>query len=212
MLNGKVYIGQTVLTLTRRRQSHFDAAKRGSKNHFHKAIRKYGRDVFDWKVIDTATSREELGKLEAQYINEYDSIRRGYNEVTGGYGGSPFKKGDEIYDKIKHKLGKWKNGNPGATKEAIEKRIESFKTVNWPRGDSHGNSKRKKSSKLIGDKNPAYGKYPHCQLVEIDGTVYNSLGEAATKYNTTRRTVRNRCMSDRYPTWKLLHTEKQRIF
>lgn len=207
-INGKMYIGQTIMSLTKRRQAHYDAAKRGSKTHFHKAIRKYGRDVFEWTILETASSRKRLSDLETKYINEYNSIKKGYNEAEGGFGGSPFHRGNVVYERIKHKLGKWKNGNPGATKEAIEKRRTSFTKTKWVRGTSHKNTGKTKTG-LCGSKNPMFGKRPVLQKIEIDGVVYNSLGEAAIKFDLTRRTIKQRCLSEKYPKWILLETVDQ---
>lgn len=85
-VNGKMYIGQTIQGLGIRKWRHFQDTKRGSNIVFHKAIRKYGEDNFEFEVIDTASSEDELTNKEnywietlKTYIEEEDS--QGYNMV-----------------------------------------------------------------------------------------------------------------------------------
>ena len=84
--SGNVYIGQTVNTLDIRKEQHIKLSK--SKNtHFYNALRSYGETQFEWSVLASVKSKEELNELEIFYINEYDSIKNGYNMVDGGMGG-----------------------------------------------------------------------------------------------------------------------------
>jgi group I intron endonuclease len=85
-ISGKIYIGQTIKTLDERKLTHLNSSK-FAKSKFHKALKSYGIDSFDWEVLATATTKEQLNKLEIDYINQYDSINNGYNMVDGGTGG-----------------------------------------------------------------------------------------------------------------------------
>jgi group I intron endonuclease len=82
----KVYIGQTIKDLEERKREHIKSSTRG-KSKFHKALKSYGVENFDWVVLDTAKSKDELNKKEIKYIQEYNSIENGYNMVEGGTGG-----------------------------------------------------------------------------------------------------------------------------
>lgn len=84
LLNGKIYIGQTIRTLEERQKQHINNAKKGSKTHLYFAMRKYGMDNFKFEILEYAKSKEELNKLETYYINKFDTIRTGYNMVDGG--------------------------------------------------------------------------------------------------------------------------------
>jgi group I intron endonuclease len=86
-ISGKVYIGQTIKSLTNRIEQHIKVANRKSKSKFHKALISYGIDNFDWIIIDTANTKDELNKLEIDYIQKYNCIDDGYNMVDGGTGG-----------------------------------------------------------------------------------------------------------------------------
>lgn len=79
-LTGKCYIGQSIQDPNQRRLEHINDSKYTTKTyHFHNALRKYGIEAFDWEVIDTAKSLDELNQLEEKYVYEYDSINNGYN-------------------------------------------------------------------------------------------------------------------------------------
>lgn len=85
-ISGKVYIGQTIYTLDMRKKQHIKLSK--SKNtHFYNALRSYGETQFEWSVLTSANTKEELNELEIFYIIEYNSIEDGYNMVEGGTGG-----------------------------------------------------------------------------------------------------------------------------
>ncbi|PET65153.1 hypothetical protein CN514_12340 [Bacillus sp. AFS001701] len=88
--DGKVYIGQTVMTLKRRKRNHKRDTEK-SDNYFHRAIRKYSWDAFKWEVIDTAETEFELSEKEIKWIKHYRSFAgwsdsNGYNSTTGGEG------------------------------------------------------------------------------------------------------------------------------
>lgn len=83
--SGRCYIGQTIQDPNQRRLEHIADSRYTSKEyHFHNALRKYGIDAFTFEVIDTASSIEELNLLEEKYVNQYDSIKNGFNIRQAG--------------------------------------------------------------------------------------------------------------------------------
>ncbi len=87
--NGKVYIGIDKNWPTRK-YAHKSKAKYDTGFHFHKAIRKYGWENFDWEVIYETSDYDDLKKCEIKLISEYNSYEKGYNKTFGG-DGSPGK-------------------------------------------------------------------------------------------------------------------------
>jgi group I intron endonuclease len=85
-ISGKVYIGQSVKSLEDRKEQHIKKSN-SPKSKFHKALKSYGVDNFNWEIIDTANSKDELNQKEMHYILEYNSMENGYNMVNGGTGG-----------------------------------------------------------------------------------------------------------------------------
>ena len=90
-INDKAYVGWTKDTARKRFINHCACAKRGSSTYFHKAIRKYGVNVFDVQTIakvSGAFEREIVNQLEVfciaflrTHIND-----GGYNLTKGGEG------------------------------------------------------------------------------------------------------------------------------
>ena len=87
--SGKSYIGQTRFP-NRRKAQHKLEAKQGSKCTFHKAIRKYGWDSFEYEVLFTVFNdnvnelQDILNEKEIYYIQLYDTFKNGYNDTPGG--------------------------------------------------------------------------------------------------------------------------------
>lgn len=100
IINNKVYIGQTIHTLSVRKAQHERSHEYGYKTAFSNAIRKYGKDNFRWEVIYETNSIEDLNEKESYYIKYYKSLvtENGYN-LKGG-GGNDF-----LTQEVKNKIG-----------------------------------------------------------------------------------------------------------
>jgi len=86
-VNEKMYVGQTVKSLSIRISEHIhDALKSKDNVYFHNAIRKYGKENFIWKIIAECNSFEELNKAEIEMIGKYNTFENGYNLTKGGEG------------------------------------------------------------------------------------------------------------------------------
>jgi group I intron endonuclease len=105
--NGKLYIGQSWHYNKRKR----DHITRSEKSHypFGRAIKKYGKENFKWKILYQTTRQEELDYVEKWYIKEFKTKNRhyGYNLEGGGSHG-------RLHEATKKKLSKifaGENGN-----------------------------------------------------------------------------------------------------
>jgi group I intron endonuclease len=84
-INGKKYIGQTIHSLSIRRSGHFSKAKTDKNIVFYQAINKYGKENFEWEIIDSADSLEELDYKEIYWIKFFNTYGQdGYNMTLGG--------------------------------------------------------------------------------------------------------------------------------
>lgn len=83
LINGKIYIGQTTMSLQKRWKAH---RKKGSNCvALARAIQKYGKQNFKVEQIDVACDLDELNYKEEYYIRLYDCIApKGYNLCAGG--------------------------------------------------------------------------------------------------------------------------------
>jgi hypothetical protein len=82
-INGKCYIGQTCQEPEKRWGKNGNGYKNKHKK-FWRAIQKYGWDNFIHEIIYSDLTAEEANKLERQLIEEYNSIKNGYNISEGG--------------------------------------------------------------------------------------------------------------------------------
>lgn len=85
-INGKCYIGQSI-NIKKRIENHMclNGAKVPGQVAYeypiYRAIRKYGRENFEWEVLEECTV-EELEERELYYITKYRSIEDGYNQTN----------------------------------------------------------------------------------------------------------------------------------
>ena len=86
--NGKVYIGQSKNYKNRWRE-HLKEAAKGNNLKVYKAMRKYNITIEAFSIIeDNITTQDEANTREIYYIQEYNSIKNGYNITEGGQCGN----------------------------------------------------------------------------------------------------------------------------
>jgi group I intron endonuclease len=130
---GKVYIGFDS-NWPNRMVVHKSSSKNGVSK-FYRAIRKYGWNEFDWSIVYQSLDKNHtLNVMENYFINEHDSYNNGYNSTLGGDGCF----GLIISEEHKTKL--------SSTHKGKKLSLEHIEIL------------REKGKKLIGDKNPMFGK------------------------------------------------------
>lgn len=103
--NGKVYIGITTESLSRRVQRHINYARKNRPYALSAAIRKYGEHSFTAEHIASARSKEDLSALERMMIAHYNTIcPNGYNMTGGGEGTYRVKPSEKTRNKISESL------------------------------------------------------------------------------------------------------------
>jgi group I intron endonuclease len=127
-INGKSYIGQ---------HASDDLSNYwGSGKLIKAAINKYGIDNFDRIILERCVSKEELNEREKYWIAKNNTIENGYNLTEGGTGGdtSQFIDYSDEWTKKQRQNAKdyWNNLSDG--------------------------EKKNRSQKMLGDKNPMFGK------------------------------------------------------
>jgi len=85
-INGKFYIGQTTYKKLRQREAtHWWYAKNKDTNiPFSNALRKYGRENFDWIILEECDVKDR-GEREIYWIKK---LKPQYNATLGGDGGT----------------------------------------------------------------------------------------------------------------------------
>ena len=86
-LNGKCYVGKTMLTIQERWKQHLKDAKKERCNNrpLYKAINKYGENNFKIEQLEKC-SDNIVNEREQYWIEKLNSFHFGYNATTGGDG------------------------------------------------------------------------------------------------------------------------------
>jgi len=88
--SGKVYIGQTIRTIHKRKIAHYSGAFNKNSTSYNcaisKAIRKYNNNIV-WEILHYDVSICKLDVLEIEEIKKHNSFKLGYNSTLGGGGG-----------------------------------------------------------------------------------------------------------------------------
>ena len=206
-INNKKYIGQTI-NYKKRIQEHICGRNNKQNSMIDKAIKKYGKDNFEFSKIDIAHSSSDADILERSYIQKYKSLKpNGYNILLGGRNqqGSWNQKPILIYDLdgnfIKEyvcsgELERESNGEylSRNIRDACRTKTHKYKDILVKYKESKDTIKKyikpDSSRKII------------INQFDLDGNfikTFNSLQEAAIKTNT-RRTSISGCILGTYKT------------
>jgi len=110
-VNGKQYVGLTTTSLERRKWFHRQTAESGGGTSLHAAIRRFGWEAFDWKILHSARSPHELAQQERHWIKSLGTrYPDGYNHTAGGelpdYLTERPQKRRTMLQSLKHRLAK----------------------------------------------------------------------------------------------------------
>lgn len=83
-INQKRYIGSTTRSLEKRIWEHQNAAFTEKGGLFANELFLYGLEKFEFEIVDTAETVDELAQKEIYYISKYDTFANGYNSDRGG--------------------------------------------------------------------------------------------------------------------------------
>jgi len=126
-LNGKKYVGVTTKTIEERYEKHIQGSRsKGNKLDIQKAIKKYGKENFTIKEIDSASTYEEMMEKEKYWIIKLDTKNKGYNATDGGEGSLGKVLSDETLKKMSDSMKKLYQENPDQKKVISEKTKEGM--------------------------------------------------------------------------------------
>lgn len=96
-MNGKLYIGQTTKSAEERWSQHVRSARNKVHTRLYGAIRKYGVESFEIKVMAACSSQEELNRREIELIKQLQTMNndKGYNSHPGGSPSKGYKPSEE---------------------------------------------------------------------------------------------------------------------
>ncbi len=133
-INGKIYVGQTIRGLEKRKTEHLNDTVKASSFPFHLALKKYGKNSFYWTELKVCNSIEELNESEEYWIKELGTISpNGYNLQTGG-------------------------NNFLVHEETKTKMRENHADVSGENNPMYGKKRPELSERMSGKNHPMYGK------------------------------------------------------
>lgn len=173
-INGKYYVGQTAFSLEKRWEEHVrDSRKRNNTYHFYSAIRKYGKDNFEVRLLFTCYDQKSLDEAEKYFIKFFDATNHkyGYNNRLGGEGGghsemsrkkmSAVRTGKVQSPETRAKIGSWNIGRKRSPeqRENIRKSLLGIKrkpfSAEWKANISRAAFGKKDSSETKENKRKA---------------------------------------------------------
>lgn len=190
LVNGKVYIGQTITTIQKRFLKHCSS----TDTLISRAIHKYGVEKFKVEQIDQAETREELDDKERYWIKLYNSqLPNGYNLEGGGTRNkeiSPFTR-EKLRECHKGEKAPWYGKH--LTEETRKKLSAAHKgkCKYWEGKKRSPETVEKMRKNRIGK---TVGE-THIQSLKVlcvnTGEVYASIGEAGRKTGISRTGIMN---------------------
>lgn len=203
-VNGKQYVGFTSKTLQQRRISHHSSASyRKVKLLFHKALKKYGHDSFEWSVLWEGSCPIEAGQTETRYISEYNTLMpNGYN-LTGGNDNTTL--GYKFTEEQKESLKRSREGKPNPNlgnrwsdeqkRAASDRQRENHRHLTGDNSPSKRPDVREKSRQCkLGSLNPMSKTFrltsPDGSVIIIDGGIKRRLKELGLSYPSFQKTGR----------------------
>jgi len=182
--DNKVYIGQTIKKVSRRKWEHeFRASKGDRRTAFQIALIEHGKENFRWDEIDHADSKEELDEREKLWIAYYraDNPAYGYNDQSGGKHCtlsaetrrkmSEAMKGKLHSEETKRKISEAKKGKPSGMK-GKHCSVEHRKKL------SESNK-----GKQAGEKHPNFGKHRSLDTKNKIGEAHRGCKSSSAKLN-----------------------------
>lgn len=119
LLNGKMYIGQSV-DIEKRWSTH----KAELKNNYHynihlqNAWNKYGEENFEFSIVEECNI-DQLNQREIYWISNFDSYENGYNLTSGGGNTESFSKSVIQFDCVGNELARYASISEAETSTGI---------------------------------------------------------------------------------------------
>ncbi|MGM7720686.1 nuclease [Metabacillus sp. Hm71] len=131
-INGKSYIGQDSSILSNNRlKHHMGFLKNNNHNNtqMQDDFNEYGFGNLTYTILTLSLdyTKEDLNRLEKEYINKFNTYELGYNQTIGGIGMSGFEMSPETLEKKSIQLRGEKNPQSKLTNNQFFEMVELFK-------------------------------------------------------------------------------------
>lgn len=201
LINGKIYVGKTGMNFGDRWDSHRSLLNNGKHDnpHLQKAWNKYGKDNFEFIVLEDCEI-DELSDREKYYIKLYKDMGLAYNIHDGGDEG--YNLGKHLSEETKQKIGEKNKINGIRRKASDETKLKMSKShtgMKYAPMSEEGKKNIQQAQQKYFEQNPK--KLNVDDVIEIrrlhkDGLNYS---EIAREYNVTCQCISDIC---NYKRWK----------
>ena len=167
LINDKIYVGSTTKSFSIRwRQWRGDLKRNKANKHLSNAWNKYGKDVFEFSILEVVIDKEKVLEREQYWI---DTLKPEYNNRPNASSNSGWKMPEEAIKKRSNKVrGRRKNPRPNCkcgkpVKEHYTKtgRFHSYYlTCNSPECKKHFTPCSEQTKKKIGEAQKRIGNRP----------------------------------------------------
>lgn len=185
-INGKAYIGQTVQTLSKRWNRHVHNKSKNSVISL--AIRKYGVENFEIRILSRCNTIEEMNHRETYYIKLFNTLAtNGYNLKLGGQQGGP------LTELSKQKISNAKKGKPSAFFGKRHSEESKIKNSIAHLGRKASIETRQKQSKALKGKSRSQESINKAKKPVIcieTGVIYPSVKEAGEAFGVVDKAIR----------------------
>ena len=165
LINGKVYIGQTSKKyVTARWGGHKCKARSGTNGYLYNAMRKYGEENFEFKVLIHNIPIGKLNFYEMLWIKKFNSKNpNGYNLTDGGEGTKGFMPWNKGKPRSKETIEKIKSHYTEEVREEFRKRNSGKNHPNY--GKKFPRTQEEIESRYKKENNPFYGKHHNKETI-----------------------------------------------
>lgn len=184
LANSKLYVGQTSMPLHKRFNKH-KSDKNGYCVKLFNAMNKYGREKFSTELLAVCGDQTTANYLETSFIEEFDTIKTGYNIRQGGSSGKASLESRRKMS-LAH-LGKHHS------KETISKiSLSQTGDKNHRYGKKASFDHKKKLSKARCGKRPAAKLYwESVRKIRQDYILVQNYRKLSIKYGVSLNTIKN---------------------
>lgn len=119
MLNGKIYVGQSV-DIEKRWSTHRAELKNNYHHNVHlqSAWNKYGEENFEFSIVEECNI-DQLDQYEIYWISKFNSYENGYNLTAGGGNTESFSKSVIQFDCVGNELQRYSSISEAETLTSV---------------------------------------------------------------------------------------------
>lgn len=193
--NGKCYVGSSI-HLELRQKEHFSklASNRHPNTHLQNAYNKYGKESFEFEIIETLDIGDDIKEMLLQREQFWiDNLKPDYNILLVAGSSLGYKHTEETKQKISN------------TTKGVKKSEEHAKHIKESQqGKKLSEQHKKKLSEAAKNRK---GQSNYC-IISVDGVIYTSMKQACEELGIKLGCMQSRLKSKNFPNYFYIQKAK----